>query len=220
MESEIRQSTPERLVYWYLRLNGFLTIENFLIHPEWGPKIRTDADILAVRFSQRSERLQMPMVDDPTVTNCSTLCNIIIGEVKTGYCALNGPWTKPEKMNMHRVLKAIGCFSEDDIDDAAVSLYSTAQFSKGSVTCRLFAFGDRVGLINISGVQQVLFNNMIRFVYLRLKKYANQKSEVKNWAYDGRELKRLSKSCRTLENFSKEVRSMYNLRELECHHGE
>lgn len=28
---------PERLAFWLLRLNGFLTIPNFIVHPE-GPR--------------------------------------------------------------------------------------------------------------------------------------------------------------------------------------
>jgi len=30
------QSTPEKLVYWYLRINGFLQLENFVIHTDVG----------------------------------------------------------------------------------------------------------------------------------------------------------------------------------------
>ena len=56
--------TPERLAYWYFRLNGFLTTENFIVHPDRGPNQRTDADLLAVRFAHRKENLVRPMTDD------------------------------------------------------------------------------------------------------------------------------------------------------------
>ena len=48
---------PEKVAYWYLRLNGFLQIENFVVHPERRGGQRTDADLLAVRFPYRAERL-------------------------------------------------------------------------------------------------------------------------------------------------------------------
>ncbi len=51
--NEIRPLDPEKIAYWFFRLNGFLTIENFVVHPELisdGTSQRTDADILAVRF--------------------------------------------------------------------------------------------------------------------------------------------------------------------------
>lgn len=52
---------PEKVAYWYFRLNGFLQIENFVVHPERRGGQRTDADLLAVRFPHRAERL----FDDP-----------------------------------------------------------------------------------------------------------------------------------------------------------
>ena len=40
---------PEKVAYWYLRLNGFLQIENFVVHPSGRGGQRADADLLAVR---------------------------------------------------------------------------------------------------------------------------------------------------------------------------
>ena len=47
---------PEKVAYWYFRLNGYLQIENFVIHPGRRGGQRTDADLLAVRFPHRAER--------------------------------------------------------------------------------------------------------------------------------------------------------------------
>ena len=51
--------SSEKIVYWFFRLNGCLTIENFIIHPDFVDQQdvvqRTDADILAVRFPYRKE---------------------------------------------------------------------------------------------------------------------------------------------------------------------
>lgn len=44
----------EQLAYWYLRLNGFFPLSNFVLHHD--AKHRTsDADLLAVRFPYVSE---------------------------------------------------------------------------------------------------------------------------------------------------------------------
>jgi len=48
---------PEKVAYWYFRLNGFFQIENFVIHSERRGGQRTDADLLAIRFPFRAERL-------------------------------------------------------------------------------------------------------------------------------------------------------------------
>jgi len=52
----------EQLVYWYLRLNGFFPITNFVLHH--GAEHRTsDADLLAVRFPHVSEDVGGGYVD-------------------------------------------------------------------------------------------------------------------------------------------------------------
>lgn len=40
----------EQLGYWYLRLNGFLPLPNFVLHHEYNHHRTSDADIIAVRF--------------------------------------------------------------------------------------------------------------------------------------------------------------------------
>ena len=96
-------TTPERLAYWYLRLNGFLQLEDFVIHPDRGAEQCIDADLLGIRLKYRFELLEEPMEDDPPVADCQSLCNVIIGEVKRGRCGLNGPWTNREALNINRV---------------------------------------------------------------------------------------------------------------------
>lgn len=83
------------------RLNGCLTIVNFIVHPDLirpdEPRDqRTDADILAVRFPHRCELFTsgQPMRDHE-VFDSGGLIDLVIAEVKHGRCRLNGPWTRP-----------------------------------------------------------------------------------------------------------------------------
>ncbi|MGB9835080.1 MAG: hypothetical protein ACPLPW_08970 [bacterium] len=202
---------PERLVYWYLRLNGFLILENFIIHPDQGYLQRTDADFLGVRFKHRRELLINPMVDDPRVSDCSTFCNVIIAEVKRGQCALNCPWTNPSDENMHRILRAIGCFEEREMEDAAIALYQKGHFQNDNITCRLLAFGNRKGELPIAGVPQILFHEVIQFIYKRFRDYPRQKSSVVNWPRDGRKLRYLFGGCRDKQEFEEKVRQAFGL---------
>ena len=114
----------EKLAYWYFRLNGFLTIPNFIVHPDWGSDQRTDVDILGVRFPYRKELLENPMIDDKVFTRIKTKPFIVIAEVKKQICKLNGPWTDPRAKNMNRVLRAIGTFKDDILNQVAQDLYA------------------------------------------------------------------------------------------------
>lgn len=87
----------EKLAYWYLRLNGFLTITNFVVHPDFGRSQRTDVDILGCRFPYRQELLENSMLDDKALIMSESKPTIVIAEVKSNTCNLNGPWTDPEK---------------------------------------------------------------------------------------------------------------------------
>jgi len=40
----------EELGYWYLRLNGFFPIQNFVVHRSEGREHRSDVDVLAIRM--------------------------------------------------------------------------------------------------------------------------------------------------------------------------
>ncbi len=182
--------TPERLAYWYFRLNGFLTTENFIVHPDEGQNQRTDADLLAVRFMYRAENLVSPMQDDPRVADCSSFANIIIAEIKTGRCALNGPWTDPARMNMERVLRAIGCVDEQGVQHAASCLYRNGLWQNGTVSVRLFAVGEEKAQLLIPENQQLTWSEIIQFLVDRFNGYRRQKSSVGQWTLDGRKLQR------------------------------
>ncbi len=184
--------SPERLAYWYFRLNGFLTTENFIVHPDEGRNQETDADLLAVRFMHRAENLVTPMQDDPRVADCSSFPNIIIAEIKTGRCALNGPWTDPARMNMERVLRAIGCVDEQDVQQAASCLYINGLWQNGSVCVRLFSVGEEKSQLVIPVTQQLTWSEIIQFIIERFREYKQQKSSVGQWSADGKKLQGLA----------------------------
>jgi hypothetical protein len=88
---------PEKVAYWYLRLNGFLQIENFVIHPGRCVGQRTDADLLAVRFPYRAEFLvnhpENPMPDDVAVLSLSgEMIDVVLADT-------NGPWTREDRQS-------------------------------------------------------------------------------------------------------------------------
>jgi hypothetical protein len=201
--------SAERLAYWYFRLNGFLTTENFIVHPDTGRDQRTDADLLGVRFAHRAENLARPMEDDPKVVSCRTLVNVIIAEVKTGPCALNGPWTNPDAGNMRRLLRSVGCVPEVATGHACDSLYNSGVWSDPNVTIRLFALGESENAdLVISTEQQLTWTHVIGFCVKRLLAYEREKSSVGQWAADGRRLRALALGSKPEER----IRMAFGLR--------
>lgn len=81
------QVLPERLAFWFLRLNGFLTIPNFIVHPERPREDRaypqqTDVDVLGVRFPFRAENRMRPMPDFELFA-AEKRPMVVLSEVKT-----------------------------------------------------------------------------------------------------------------------------------------
>jgi hypothetical protein len=199
---------PEKLVYWYLRLNGFLQIENFYVHPAGTGGARTDADLLAVRFPHRAERLfdrptDVMMDDEKNLFLTHERIDIVIAEVTRLRCKLNGPWTDREKQNIHRVLAAIGCIPGGMIGEAADALYQYGYFEDPKLLrVRLVAIGSERNTdiaVRFPQVVQIIWDDLLRFVWQRFQKYRNQKADTQHWDTTGRTLKRWVNEARGRE---------------------
>jgi hypothetical protein len=204
---------PERVAYWYLRLNGFLQIDNFVVHPAAYGGQRTDADLIGVRFPYRAERL-IDNPDDLMADDKDTLqlspekVDVVIAEVKTGRCALNGPWTNAEAQNIQRVLAAIGCLWEGQIEPAAAALYERASFdARPDLRIRLVLFGkepDTDIAARYAGITQVTWAAALAFIQERFQRYSRQKAQTDQWDRTGKDLKRLAMT-REPKDFLEEV---------------
>lgn len=197
----IKSLTPEKVAYWYFRLNGFLQIENFVVHPERRGGQRTDADLLAVRFPFRAERLfdnpdDIMADDEHGLALSRELIDIVIAEVKTNQpCTLNGPWTQQDRQNVHRVLAAIGCLPHDQIVAAAADIYQAELHRSNTLRIRLVAVGrDQSDDLarDYPEVRQLLWPDMLAFIWHRFDRYRHQKTQVDQWDAEGRKIKRLA----------------------------
>ena len=184
---------PEELAYWFFRLNGCTTVTNFVVHPDQRGSQRTDVDVLAVRFPFRCELLTSgePMRDHE-VFNSDGKVEIILAEVKHGLCSLNGPWTRPQDENMHRVLYAIGAFPPNQVSVVADSLYHLGVYVNELYRVRLFAIGSTKNPEIFPVAVQLLWEDILSFIHERFNHYRTQKSHHGQWYRTGRLLYRLS----------------------------
>jgi hypothetical protein len=202
---------PEKVAYWYFRLNGFLQIENFVIHPERQGAQRTDADLLAVRFPYRAERLfddphDIMHDDEARLSLSADQIDVVIAEVKTNQpCTLNGPWRREDHQNIHRVLAAIGCLPPDHIGQAATEIYGAGiHISEFGLRVRLVAIGasrsDELAAA-FPEVTQLVWPEMLAFIWDRFHTYRRQKTQVDQWDAQGRLLKTMADSFGDSETF-------------------
>jgi len=204
---------PEKVAYWYFRLNGFLQIENFIVHPERHGSQRTDADLLSVRFPHRAERAyDNPndiMADDESRLSLSReLIDVVIAEVKGNQpCTLNGPWKESDRRNVHRVLAAIGCLPHELISEAAADIYKTGLHISKDLRVRLVAVGrckNKDLADQYPQVTQVTWPELLAFIWQRFRTYRRQKTQVEQWDGQGKRIKKLADRLRQ-EDFVKEA---------------
>jgi hypothetical protein len=200
MTDDKRTIKVEHLVHWYLRLNGFMTVNDFVLHRDhkpWGQ--RTDADIFGVRFPFRKE---LNLEDDPIFSKRNKPL-FIIGEITRGECKLNGPWTDPSKQNMQYVLNGIGAFEPHAIDPIAQSLYERYSYEDDSLRINLVAFGKAISSTLSDPdkpVIQITIDRMTRFIFQRFRKYWIMKKDHQHWDYTGLELWNLAEKYRNSED--------------------
>jgi hypothetical protein len=206
---EQRRGPPiktEQVAYWFFRLNGCMNIVNFLVHHEQRGREGTEVDILAVRLPHRRELAMSgePMRDHPIFDSDGQI-DVIIAEVKTGRCDLNGPWTDPDKQNMHRVLYALGAFPEDQVSIVADSLYERQFYANDQFRVRLFAVGQTMNPGLSAQVVQLTWEQILTFIYERLKRYWRIKAQHRQWDRHGELLYRKQGQHRTAEGFVQDI---------------
>lgn len=208
--------TSEQLAYWFFRLNGCLTIVNFVLHSEDINSLsqRTDADILALRYPYRKELIMSghPMQDHQLFDNTAGKSDLIIAEVKRGRCNLNGPWTNPSKRNIDRVLYAIGAFPENMVEEIAQSLYERGRYEGDSIRLRLVAIGRETNQQLEGKAVQLTWSEITRFIFERFKQYRRIKSQHEQWDECGRYLfRRAVFDSSNLEEFQQSIAEAFGL---------
>ncbi len=171
----------EQLALWYLRLNGYLTVPNFVLHRDTPGSERTEADVLAVRFPHSSEVAGRKMETDSNLVRQHEKIDFIIAEVKSGACDLNGPWIDEKRKNMHYVLRWLGMVPQPEVPRVAEDLYRDKVCEREKWVIRLVCFGSQRSQHLPGNVLQLTHEQVVEFVSDRFKTHADIKSPHKQW---------------------------------------
>ena len=200
----------EKLAYWYFRLNGFLTIEDFVVHPDWKSEQRTDVDLIAARFPYRVELPENPMEDDARIILDPRRIRIVLAEVKTGMCDLNDPLKKRDKRNIPRVLLAIGLFEDKRIIEAvSEELYNQGWYEdKGFVVslCCLGRLENSDLRKKFQKMPQLTWKDVLNFIHKRFRQYKDQKCSHEHWDETGHILWKCAMDFEDFNKFRKAIK--------------
>lgn len=163
----------EELTYWYLRLNGFFIINNFVLHHNSEGRT-SDADLLAVRFPYVQEDIGGQESDWDQhlfgLTNPETGIKMnsekiigVICEVKTGT-----GFNEESIFETHNLMKAFGRFGFTD----KLNEYDSLKHNS------IVEFGDyQVAKLIISRKRQVQRNDCLHIKMIHMRKFIQQRME-------------------------------------------
>lgn len=200
VEKRMLKIDSEKLAYWYFRLNGFLTIQNFVVHPNSGSQQRTEIDIIAARFPYRVElpKNENPMQDDKCLILKPKKIRIILAEVKKGICKLNSAWTNPDKGNMQQIMSALGAIDRETLKLASDKLCKDGYYEDEKFSFSLCCLGKETNNAKCKRFQNVLqltWNDVLSFIYDRFEKYEICKRQHQQWDSTGQKLFKHFKKC-------------------------
>jgi hypothetical protein len=124
----------EAWAYWYLRLNGFFPLGNFVVHKDSVVRHRADVDLLGVRPPHVFEEVGGQQDDwDPYLTHWFDLSQTLawICEVKTGRFDEEKLF-RPDIVG--RAVRRLGVVRLEEADTVVDALRDTAIVTLGTVT--------------------------------------------------------------------------------------
>lgn len=168
----------EEVASWYFRLNGFLSVPGFVVHPARSQEHPyTEADLMAVRFPHSVEKISgIPMSDASLLTKLAgpkqTLFVLI--EAKAGTCRINPAWTEEWRENMQRAVRRLGFAEEFDVDSIAQKMYQFMRWEDDNHVLQYITVGKRTNSDlseRYESLVQVTWEDIGDFLYYRFKEF-------------------------------------------------
>jgi hypothetical protein len=175
----------ERFVRWYLRFNGYFTVENFYVHTLDKPfhdhvRSETEADIIGIRMRYSSEVITGTLEianHHPLVDGANGRFDIVIAEVKNSKEATPNPvWKHPESLEalatIEYVVRFVGVRQERKIRKIARQLALNYRYVDNRCRIRYIMFSESPNkAYTDKGVQHISFQEIIRFLDERAQCY-------------------------------------------------
>jgi hypothetical protein len=203
---------PEQLAHWYIRLNGFFTITNFVVHPSRPGSQLTEADIVGVRFPHRAEFPEPPGADEQTFARITGRPYFLLAEVKHGYGTLNLSWIQRGLEIVAALLQDLGPFPAGDVAAVTRSLLSDGVWDSDALYASLFIIADRFDPDLPACAPRRTWDQVSAFIYARFTEYRRIKADNEQWDPVGKELWRHCTAAHSKEDFVARVKAACSLK--------
>jgi len=181
----------EDIAYWYLRLNGFLTLRNFLVHGDRRGQTRTEIDVLGVRFQHRREHLSQPMKDDDWIERVQRTI-VVFCDAKKGAQDFNNAWTNRDEQVMESFLALVGVVPRVQWTNVAKELYERGRSEPGPellITTLLINHDPNCKVsMRWKSAEVVQIEHALRFIHRRFNEYHSVKTPHGQWEPSGHEI--------------------------------
>lgn len=166
----------EQLAYWYLRLNGFFPISNFVLHQGADGRRTGDADIVAVRFPHVHEEIggnahdwDMRFGDEWEIDLSSGIVGLVV-EVKSGQLDVATLTDARRTEMISRCIRRMGIFPPRRWRSVSTALSTASIHRSGNVTtAKLLISRDPIAAttpwlsIGLADVETFICNRMRRY---------------------------------------------------------
>lgn len=182
--------TRDKIAYWFFRLNGCFTFENFIVHPDGRGSQKTEIDIIALRFPHRQElrTSDHPMEDYQLFQSQEKYASVFFVEFKRNRGSINPAWRNPQ--NMQSILNAIGVLDNKDIKTASEALCRDYRFSQKEVSFSFVKVGKTCS--SNHDIPLLTWDKILRWMYSRYVDYKEQKADHEQWDGVGTDLYELA----------------------------
>jgi len=143
----------ELLTKWYLRFNGYFTVDNFIIHAAddiqriSGGTISnyTDIDILGIRMPFHTEQTGELKIKNDQRLNCIEKIDIVVAECKTGkQNSLNKVWSNGNTHAIEYLLRFCGILQDKEkLKETASVLLKDLKFENDELRIRSVLFSQK-----------------------------------------------------------------------------
>jgi hypothetical protein len=176
----------ESLAYWYLRLNGFFPLSNFVLHRHADVRHNADADLLAVRFPHVSEPVGGQQQDwdndrfDEWQLGHRDRIVCVICEVKTGPCRADDIATSFSHARIRLAIGRFGILPPGEVAEVVEQLSHDAAVRRNDVTfVKVLMARHAIHNLRTTPCCQIELDQVIQFIKNRMERYRPEKCSAR-----------------------------------------